>query len=101
MIKLVYNNKAFDILNYFKISQSNNEVTFNDITIDFTGYTLADMPLKYQEVQIKECRDNENILTQGDVLFFGYVDTIELGKMIGNCKNYNYNRYLQFIRCNK
>ena len=81
MIKLVYNNKAFDILNYFKISQSNNEVTFNDITIDFTGYTLADMPLKYQEVQIKECRDNENILTQGDVLFFGYVDTIELGKM--------------------
>lgn len=81
MIRLIYNNKTFKILNNFRISQSNKEVTFNDITIDFTGYTLADMPLKYQEVQIKQCEENENILTQGDVLFFGYVDTIELGKM--------------------
>jgi len=81
MIRLIYNNTAFKILNEFQTSQSNNEVTFNDITIDFTGYSLADMPLKYQEVQIKKCNDNQDILTQGDVLFFGYVDTIKLGKM--------------------
>lgn len=81
MIRLIYNNTAFKILNDFQISQSNSEVTFNDITIDFTGYTLEDMPLKYQEVQIKQCEENQNIFTQGNVLFFGYVDTIKLGKM--------------------
>ena len=81
MIKLVYNGKAFKILNDFQFAQSNSEVTFNDITIDFTGYTLEDMPLKYQEVQIKECKENQDILTQGDVLFFGYVDTFKPSKM--------------------
>lgn len=54
MIRLIYNNTAFKILNNYEYEQSNNEITFNDITIDFTGYTLADMPLKYQEVKIKE-----------------------------------------------
>ena len=81
MIKLIYNNKAFEILNYFEYTQNNSEVTFNDITIDFTGHTLDDMPLKYQEIQIKECDDDQDILTHGNVLFFGYVDTIEVGKM--------------------
>lgn len=81
MIKLIYNNKAFDILGGFDITSSNNEVTFNDITIDFTGYTLEDMPLKYQEIKIKQCREKQDILKEGDVLFFGYVDSIELGKM--------------------
>ena len=81
MIRLIYNNKAFKILNDFQISQSNKDVTFNDITVDFTGYSLEDMPLKFQEVQIKKCEKNQNIFLQGDVLFFGYVDTIELGKM--------------------
>lgn len=76
MIRLVYNNTAFRILNYFQTESSGTDVTFNDITVDFTGYGLADMPLKYQEIQIKECKDNENILTEGKVLFFGYVDTV-------------------------
>lgn len=76
MIRLVYNNTAFRILNYFQTESSGIDVTFNDITIDFTGYGLSDMPLKYQEIQIKECKDNENILTEGKVLFFGYVDTV-------------------------
>lgn len=81
MIRLIFNNKAFRILNEYQFDQNNKEVTFNDITIDFTGYSIADIPLKFQEIQIKQCKDNQNILTQGDVLFFGYVDTIELGKM--------------------
>ena len=81
MIRLIYNNKAFRILNEYKFTQNNKEVTFNDITIDFTGYSIADIPLKFQEVQIKKCKDNQDILTQGNVLFFGYVDTIELSKM--------------------
>lgn len=81
MIRLIYNNKAFRILNEFSINTTNNTVTFNDITIDFTDCNLEDMPLKYQEVKIKECEDGENIFTDGKVLFFGYVDTIEVGRM--------------------
>lgn len=81
MIRLVYNNKVFRILNNYNITNSSKDVTFNDITIDFTGYTLADTPLKYQEVKIKECADNEDILTQGKVIFFGYVDDFNFGKM--------------------
>lgn len=81
MIRLIYNNKAFKILTEFNIDQSNNEVKFNDITIDFTGYDLEDLPLKYQEIQIKKCEDNEDILTSGDVIFFGYVDTIQFNSM--------------------
>ena len=81
MIRLIYNNKAFRILNNFSVKSNNSEVTFNDITIDFTDYTLADMPLKYQEVQIKECEDDLDVLEYGKVLFFGYVDTIKVGKM--------------------
>ena len=81
MIRLIYNNKPFKILNEFDVSTSNSNITFNYIKIDFTGYTLDDMPLKYQEVQIKECEAGQNILTEGDVLFFGYVDTIKLGNM--------------------
>ena len=51
IIKLVYNNKAFDILNSYTVTNSCKDVTFNDITIDFTGYTFEDIPLKYQEIQ--------------------------------------------------
>ena len=80
MIRLVYNNKAFKILNEYQISQSNNEVTFNDITIDFTGYTLADMPYKYQEIKIMELQ-NENNLENGKTLFTGYLDDINISKM--------------------
>lgn len=81
IIKLVYNNKAFDILNSYTITNSCKDVTFNDITIDFTGYTFADIPLKYQEVKIKECEDDENILTEGRTIFFGYVDDFKFGRM--------------------
>jgi len=81
MIRLIYNNTAFKILDEFQIEESIKEVTFNDIKIDFTGYGLSDMPLKYQEVQIKKCKDNQDILTEGNVLFFGYVDTIKLSEM--------------------
>lgn len=84
MIGLIYNNKIFKILNNFGFTQSNNEVSFNDIKIDFTGYTLADIPLKYQEIQIKKCNEGQDILTEGDVLFFGYVDSIDLGTMKTN-----------------
>ena len=78
--RLVYNNKIFKILNEYGFKFSNNEVTFNDITIDFTGYTLADIPYKYQEIKIMQADNEENILN-GTVLFTGYLDDIKLSEM--------------------
>ena len=45
MKKIKYNGKLFKMLDNCGFKSSNNEVTFNDITIDFTGYSLADIPL--------------------------------------------------------
>lgn len=62
MKRVLYNNKTFKILNDYSIKSSNNEVTFTDITIDFTGKTFEDIPYKYQEIQIKEGENEEDIL---------------------------------------
>lgn len=78
--RLVYNNKNFKILNNYGYKFSNNEVTFNDITIDFTGHSIADMPYKYQEIKIIEADSEKNILN-GTVLFTGYLDDIKLADM--------------------
>lgn len=83
MIKrLVYNKKAFKILDGFTIKQSNAEVTFNDITIDFTGYSLLDIPFKYQELKIIQAETEEEILNEnGEVVFAGFLDDIDLSEM--------------------
>lgn len=83
MIKrLVYNKKAFKMLDSFTIKQSNAEVTFNDITIDFTGYSLLDIPLKYQELKIIQAETEEEILNEnGEVVFTGFLDDIDLSEM--------------------
>lgn len=83
MIKrLVYNKKAFKILDGFTIKQSNAEVTFNDITIVFTGYSLLDIPFKYQELKIIQAETEEEILNEnGKVVFTGFLDDIDLSEM--------------------
>lgn len=79
--RLVYNNKAFKMINEYGYKFSSNEVTFNDITIDFTDCTIADIPFKYQEIQIRQAETEEDILTNYTVLFTGYLDEIELSEM--------------------
>lgn len=78
--RVVYNNKSFKILNQYGFKFSNNEVTFNDITIDFTGCTLKDVPYKYQEIQIKQAEDEENVIN-GKILFTGYLENIKLSEI--------------------
>jgi len=72
MIRLVYNNKSFRIIDKFSIKLSSTEVTFNSFRIDFTGYTIADIPYKFQEIKIIE---------DDNILFTGFVDSIKLSKM--------------------
>ena len=78
--RVVYNNKAFKIAGSYGFKFSNNEVTFNDITIDFTGCTIADIPYKYQEIKIIEAENEEDIM-QGTVKFTGFLDDIDLSDM--------------------
>lgn len=79
--RLVYNKKAFKILNEYGYKFSSNEVTFNDITIDFTDCSIADIPFKYQEIQIRQAETENDILTNYTVLFTGYLDEIDLSEM--------------------
>ena len=79
--RAVFNNKTFEIVDDYAIKSSNNEVTFNDITINFSGCSLADVPFKYQEVKIKQAENEVDILTGGDILFTGYLDDINLSEI--------------------
>lgn len=78
--RVVYNNKSYKIIGSYNIKYSNNEVTFNDITIDFSGGTIMDIPFKYQEIKIVEA-ENEEKIKDGVVKFTGYLDDIDLSDM--------------------
>lgn len=72
MTYLEYSNKKFKIVNSYTINTSSRQVTFSDINIDFTNRTLEDLPIKYQEAQIK--KDDK-------VIYTGYVNSFTLPSM--------------------
>ena len=72
MTYLEYSNKKFKIIDSYNINTSSRQVTFSDINVDFTNRTLEDLPIKYQEVQIK--KDNT-------VIYTGYVNSFTLPTM--------------------
>lgn len=80
--RIVYNNKVFKMINEYGYKFSSNEVVFNDITIDFTDCSIADIPYKYQEIQIRQAKTETDILTNYTILFVGYLDDINLSNMI-------------------
>lgn len=72
MTRLVYGNLELQVLDGYSMTKSSQDVTFNSISCDFTGYTQEDLPDKYQEVKLVE---------DGNVLFFGYVDEYSFKEM--------------------
>ena len=38
--------------NEYQITKSSQDVTFNDLTCDFTNRTVEELPEKYQEVKL-------------------------------------------------
>lgn len=70
MIYAQWTGEKIPILNDLDINLSSREVTFSDLTLDFAGKTISDLPYYLQEVKIID--DNDN------VLFTGYVDTYTL-----------------------
>lgn len=78
--RVIYNNKAFKMLGEFQFRSSNAEVSFNDIVIDFTDCSILDIPFKYQEIQIRQAEDNQDVF-DGKLLFTGFLDDINLSEM--------------------
>ena len=52
MTKLKYGNVMLDVYNEYQITKSSQDVTFNDLTCDFTNRTVEELPEKYQEVKL-------------------------------------------------
>lgn len=75
MTRLKIKNKEYKIIDSYSIKSSNNQVTFNNIKIDFSEGTQEDIPYKYQKVQV---------IQDGNVIFTGYLDTITFGKLKTN-----------------
>lgn len=67
-MKLYYGILNFCIIPPLTLSKSSKEVVYSNIEIDFTGYTLNDLPKKYQKIQIKDSELN--------VIYTGYTDEI-------------------------
>ena len=72
MFRLEYEGKYFKILNELNILKSSREVTFSDIVIDFTGHTIEDLPINFEEIRVWE---------NSQKIFTGYLNGFELPSM--------------------
>ena len=70
MIYAKWTGVTVPILNDLGLNLSSREVSFSDLTLDFAGKTISDLPYYLQEVRIIDDEDN--------ILFTGYVDTYTL-----------------------
>ena len=90
MIVLNYLDKFLKIENNFEISNSSREVTFSEIVVDFTGYSREDLPVKYQEIKVLDIDEidiKSNNVENGNIYFYGYLDTYELPILLNNWSN--------------
>ena len=66
-----FNGNDFKIEKEVSFRKSSRETRFDDIRIDFTGFTLDDRPIKWQEVQLIE---------EGVVKYYGYVENVSVDR---------------------
>ena len=78
MIKLKILNSYYRIIDGYNTKESSREVKFSYLKIDFTNKTIADLPKKYQEIQLVDVDDNNNI---NEIIYTGYVSNFVLPKM--------------------
>ena len=78
MIRLKIKNSYYQIIDGYDVRESSREVKFSSLTIDFTNKKLADLPFKYQEVQLLKLDDNYNV---EEVIYTGYINNFTLPKM--------------------
>lgn len=68
-----WNNKDFKIVNSIEINKSSREVTYTDLTLDFSKATMEDLPFAQQEVKI--------IDKNGNLKFTGFVSDFKLPEL--------------------
>lgn len=78
MKRLKIKDRFYIIIDGFDVNESSREVKYSNIKIDFTGKGIQDLPLKYQECNLVEVDENDNIL---EVIYTGYVNNYTLPKM--------------------
>lgn len=78
MIRLKILNSYYKIIDGYNITESSREVKFNTIKIEFTDKTIADLPKKYQEVQLLDLDSDYNI---NKIIFTGYINNFKLPNM--------------------
>lgn len=81
MIRLEINGKYYKIIDDYSVNKSSREVTFNSISIDFTGGAINDLPCKYQECHLVDCFLKEEEYNVKKTIFTGYVNTFRLPNM--------------------
>lgn len=78
MKKLKIKDSFYKLIDGFSISESSREVKYSNVVIDFTNKSIADLPLKYQECQLVDVDNENNIL---ELIYTGYVSNYTLPKM--------------------
>lgn len=68
-----WNNKKYKIINSVEINKSSREVTYSDLTLDFSKCTMNDLPYAQQEVKIYDKNDN--------LRFTGFVSDYKLPEL--------------------
>ena len=68
-----FNNKEYKLIDSIDINKSSREVTYSDLTLDFTNSTIDNLPYAQQEVQIY---DKEN-----NLIFTGFVSDYKLPEL--------------------
>lgn len=68
-----WNNKDFKIVNSIEINKSSREVTYTDLTLDFSKAKMEDLPFAQQEVKIIDKNDN--------LKFTGFVSDFKLPEL--------------------
>ena len=83
-----WNNKKYKIINSVQINKSSREVTYSDLTLDFSKCTIDDLPYAQQEVSIYDKKDN--------LKFTGFVSDYklpELNKVVTPKKEFGLSLY--------
>lgn len=91
MIVLEYNldrerKKILKLLDSVTLNKSSQEVQFSDITVDFTGSTIEELPYNYQELRVWEVGSDLDI-TKGKLLYTGYMDGNRLPRMVNTIED--------------
>ena len=83
-----WNNKKYKIINSIEINKSSREVTYSDLTLDFSKCKIDDLPYAQQEVGIYDKNDN--------LKFTGFVSDYklpELNKVVTPKKEFSLSLY--------